>query len=174
MAERGLSLDPYNPFAHMIVMYLYYHAGRAEQALKQRALALAVNPQYPGIFITAALAHERRGDMDEAIAGYRKACEQTGDAPFVLSFLTHALAVSGREAEGREVLQRLLARPGSHLDLSIAYAGLRDRDATLAHLEAAARERDIHMQGVPADRRYDWLRSDPRFQAILQQMGLKQ
>jgi hypothetical protein len=50
--------------------------------------------------------------------------------------------------------------------------GLGDRDATLECLERAYRERWSDVVWIKSAPVYDWLRSDPRFQALLRKMNL--
>jgi hypothetical protein len=123
----------------------------------------------------ALLNSERAGRLDEAIPMFRKLCELTEDRPAPLSFLGHALAISGQRPEAERIVQRLLALPTPpDLDIARVYAGLRDAENALSRLEAATLRRDIHMLTVPPDRRFDWLRPHARFQQILRRMSLGQ
>ena len=51
-------------------------------------------------------------------------------------------------------------------------ARLHRKDETLAYLERAYNEHATQMVRLPDEPEYDFLRTDPRFQAILQKMGL--
>jgi TolB-like protein len=173
MVERGLSLDPFNPLFHAIAVFVYANAGRHDDARRQYALGLEVNPLFPPTVGAGAIAYERAGRLDEAIPMFQKLCELTQDRPAPLSFLGHALAISGQRAEAERVLQRLLALPTQpDLDIARVYVGLRDAGNALRHLEAATLQRDIHLLTVPPDSRFDWLRSHPAFVQILERMSL--
>ena len=50
------------------------------------------------------------------------------------------------------------------------YMGLGDRDAVFEYMEKAYRERWSDVVWIKATPEYDWLRSDPRFQAFLRRM----
>lgn len=69
-------------------------------------------------------------------------------------------------------MARLLALSGQPADIAVVYAGLREADETMRWLEIAARECLLHLITVPADPRFVWLRSHPRFQKLLQHMRL--
>jgi TolB-like protein/Tfp pilus assembly protein PilF len=165
MIERGLSHDPFNLLTRTIAMFIYGNAGRHEDVLRQHALAMEINPSAPSNVASLALAREWRGEVEQAIAGYRTAIAMAGEDPHFLSFLGHALALTGRKAEAKKLLRKLL-----DLDIARVYTGLRDADEALRWLEAAAECRAIHLLTVPADRRFDWLRSQARFQHILRLM----
>jgi hypothetical protein len=52
------------------------------------------------------------------------------------------------------------------------YSRLGKRSEALACLEKAFREREPLMELSSVDRAWDFLRSDPRFQALVEKMGL--
>jgi hypothetical protein len=54
---------------------------------------------------------------------------------------------------------------------SCVYLGLGDFDKAMSWLQRAADERDGSMRGINVWLYYDPLRSDPRFQALLQRMN---
>lgn len=171
--ERGLTLDPFNPLLHAVAIHIYGRLGRPEQAMRQYSIALRVAPEYPPISVAAGMSHEWNGDLGAAIAMYRKACQLSGDAPYPLSCLAHALAVDGNHAETRRLLRKLEAGPiVASSDLARVYCGLRDSSETLRHLETAARTKCIYLLRITGDPRFDWLLPEPRFRAVLQTMGL--
>jgi serine/threonine-protein kinase len=171
--ERALSLDPFNPLFHGIAIVVLAHADRCDDALRQFALGQEVDPRFAPILGSGGIALERLGRIDEAIATYRRLCELTQDRPAPLSLLGHALAASGARDEAERLATRILASGGPwYLDAARVYAGLRDAPRTLDMLEAALRERDIHLLTLPTDRRFDWLRAQPRFEAVLLGMHL--
>ena len=55
----------------------------------------------------------------------------------------------------------------SALDVAVAYAGLGEADSTLTWLSAAYEERASELFLVPLDPRFDGVRSDARFQELL-------
>jgi len=173
MAERSLTLDPFNPLFHAIATFVYGNAGRFEQALRQNARGMEVNPYFPPIIASGAVVREWQGNLDQAIADYRKACELSGNRPTLLSYLGHALAKSGEKAEAEEILQKLLELPDPpDLDIARIYVGLHYTEEALRWLEVAAQRRNIHLLMVPSDLHFDSVRTHPRFNSVLRQMGL--
>jgi hypothetical protein len=52
------------------------------------------------------------------------------------------------------------------------HAQLGEREKTLSLLEQGLRERSPDLLRIPIDSAYDFLHSDPRYQAIVERMGL--
>jgi len=173
LLESALTLDPFNPLLHAVAIHIYGRLGHYEQALRQYSTALRIAPEYPPIAVTAGMAHEWNGNLDLAVELYRRCCELSGDAPYPLSCLTHSLARKGEKAEARRLLKKLEAGPiVAASDLARVYCGLRDLSKTLDCLEEAARSKCMHLLRVTGDPRFHWLLPEPRFRAILHQMGL--
>jgi len=59
------------------------------------------------------------------------------------------------------------------VDIATVYLGLRDDEETLRWLETGVKQRNLRLLTVPPDRRFHWLSTHARLQAILQQMGLQ-
>ena len=91
------------------------------------------------------------------------------DYPFYAATLGFALAKSGNTAEARRILGKIGDRPDF---ASFVYAGLGDREKSIALLNEAFRRHT-----VPLDAGFilelDPLRSDPRFNSLLHRVGLR-
>jgi len=62
----------------------------------------------------------------------------------------------------------------SSYNMAQIYARLGDKNQTLASLEQAYHERDSNLTYVKVEPAFDDVRSDPRFQKIVQQLALPQ
>ena len=60
----------------------------------------------------------------------------------------------------------------SPFDFALAYAGLGDRERTIAALSAALDERSLRVTSLKIDPRFSWLRESPEFQALLRRVNL--
>ena len=117
-----------------------------------------------------------RGMHDQAIAEYRKALELAGGHPNARAMLAHAYGVSGRAKEAKALLLELIASAKHEyvapLDLARVYLGLGERDRALdwverAYAHPASAAWPFHL----IDPMFDGLRSEPRFIAVLQEIG---
>jgi len=102
------------------------------------------------------LVEEQLGANQETLEGYQKACATSGLRGYWLQALENDKKDVGKEA-------------GS---LSTYYARLGDREQAFYWLDRAYTQRDPWLVFTKVAPVYDNLRSDPRFQAFLQRMGL--
>jgi TolB-like protein/DNA-binding winged helix-turn-helix (wHTH) protein/Flp pilus assembly protein TadD len=119
------------------------------------------------------VGYEGSGRLDEAIPEYQKAVAMSGGDQDPSASLAHAYAMTGRRPEAEKILLDLerKSRSGyvSPYLLASINAGLGEKDTAIELLEKAYRERDMGiMWFVKTDPRIDNLRSDPRFQALLE------
>jgi TolB-like protein/DNA-binding winged helix-turn-helix (wHTH) protein len=119
------------------------------------------------------VGYEGSGRLDEAIPEYQKAVAMSGGDQDPSASLAHAYAMTGRRSEAEKILLDLerKSRTGyvSPYLLGSINAGLGDKNTAIELLEKAYRERDMGiMWFVKTDPRIDNLRSDPRFQALLE------
>ena len=88
----------------------------------------------------------------------------------------YANAKAGNRAAARKALEELRAQSKRRyvpaLYFAAIYAGLGDSDAGISWLEKAYQEHSDYLIYLNVDPMADTLRSSPRFQAILQKIGI--
>jgi serine/threonine-protein kinase len=114
------------------------------------------------------------GRFDEGVGLAARAAALTRRAPFFLGLLGWALGSAGRSGEARGALGELCAQPAASRALvpqAWVLGALGDTDAAFARLERAEAEYQafLYFTGLPA---FDPLRTDPRFAALLKELGL--
>jgi tetratricopeptide (TPR) repeat protein len=170
MIDHSLALDPFNPLFLVIAAFVYLCAGRYDEVHRLHGLGKDLNPAAPSTGPVEALAKELEGRYDEAIEDFRGFAEHRVD---MTSFLGHALAIAGRADEARRCVERLSALPTPPaFDIARVHVGLRDADEALRWLEKAVAQRAVHLMLLPADPRFDWLRSHPRYSEVVRAMAL--
>jgi TolB-like protein/DNA-binding winged helix-turn-helix (wHTH) protein/Flp pilus assembly protein TadD len=128
---------------------------------------------------TLGVGYEGTGKLLEAISEYQKAVELSAGDPDSTAALAHAFAVIGRKAEAEKILhdfeRKSKSAQVSPYLMATMFASLGDKDRAFEFLEKAYQERSLDMpEDLKADLRIDNLRSDPRFQALVQRVGLPQ
>jgi tetratricopeptide (TPR) repeat protein len=110
----------------------------------------------------------------EAIAAYQEAIRLGDDSPSAQIFLGETYAKSGEREKAQAILKQLKTSKEyvSPAELAILYAALGEREEAFALLEKAFVAHDLQLQYLRVDPSFDPLRSDLRFQDLLQRIGL--
>lgn len=116
--------------------------------------------------------------MPNAITEFETAAVLSGRNSNVIASLGHAYAIAGRRHEADTVLTELENRAKqtniSSYQRALVFVGLGDKDRAFDELEKALRERSTLLGYLRMDPRLEPLRTDPRFQDLLRQVGLPQ
>jgi tetratricopeptide (TPR) repeat protein len=120
--------------------------------------------------------YEGSGNPAKAIPEYQKAIQLSGGDNDSTAALAHAYAVTGKKAEAEKILRDLQQKSKttyvSPYLLATIYAGLGEKDSAFRLLEEAYHERALEITwAFKSDLRIDNLRSDPRFQSLLQRIA---
>jgi len=169
-AKKAQELDPLSLIINENVGDVLYLARRYDEAEKQLRKTIELDPNF-------RVAHETLGKVYEAQGMYEKSLQEYfGDDPDQLSIHKKLYAEQGSQGLFRDRLEFLLgkAKQGDVRPFSIAtiYAQLGDSDKAFEWLNKAAEERSIVFTYFVVDHRWDKMRSDPRYTAVLQRAGL--
>ncbi len=175
-SEISQQLDPVSPYMLEGMSRALYRLRRYDEAIQSVKKALALDPEYGYAHLALGLTYIQQVKYTEALAELKLAQEHMGDSPTPLAAMARAYVLSGQPAKGRQVLQQFLdqAAKGSFPAKPIAdvYLALGDREKALDWLAKGTSAKDVHMY-LLSDPIYDDLKSDPRFQRLVEQAGLK-
>ncbi len=175
--DRALDLDPLNPFVASLAGDVYAGSGDTERALELYYEASALDVGHPLGYQGAAVILCQRGDVDEAEALFEQARALSENDPLVVGDLGYCFASSGRSGEARVLLAELRERASnawvSPVSVGLIHLALGERDEALAELERAFELHAYRMSEIGVDRRWDPLRDDPRFRALLRRANLR-
>ena len=169
-------MDPLNLILGADVGNRLYWARRYEEATAPIQRALELDPNFSVAHRFMGQVYEQRGKYERAVAELRRAAELSNNNPIDLGALGHTYAISGardRAAVMLQELRRLAARryvSGYHF--ALVYVGLGDKSEALRWLHKAFQDRSSWMLHLKVDPRLDPLRSEPRFQDLLREVGL--
>jgi Flp pilus assembly protein TadD len=116
-------------------------------------------------------------DAVSTVEQVRKLAGEKTDLPMVHALLAHAYAHAGRKADAQDELNVLTAIgqkryvPPSYL--AIVYLALGNQDKAFQYLTKSYQDRSEQVLYLGVEPIVDPLRSDPRFDALLKQVGLK-
>jgi tetratricopeptide (TPR) repeat protein len=174
--RQGMVLDPYSLITAAMRGQFLYHAGRNSEAIAQFRASLDMEPRFWVGQICLAKAYEKEGRYCDALTACNRAWEFSGGNTEAVSVAGYVHAVSGNRAEAESKIQQMLdIRKDRYVppyNLALVFAGLDQTEAALNHLEQAFEDRDVHMPFL-LDHKWDRMRSNRRFQEILEMVRLQ-
>jgi tetratricopeptide (TPR) repeat protein len=170
-AKKAQELDPLSLIINENVGDILSLARRYDEAEQQLLKTIELDPNFD-------VAHQTLANVYESKGMYEKSLEQAfWNEPNELARQKKIYAQSGQQGIWRDMLQYLLdrAKSGEVRPFWIAgvYARLGDKDKCFEWLDKALEERSVVFTYLIADDRFDNIRSDPRYTALLQRIGLQ-
>ncbi len=173
--RKAQALDPLALTINVGVGISYFYARRYEEAVELLRRTLELDATFPPVYRSLGGALEQAGRLDEAIETYEKGAFYSKDLS-ASSLLAHAYAVSGREDDARGLLRELregaATRYFSPYAAAAVHVALGEPDAAIENLTRGYEIRDRGMVWLKVSPRFDRLREDARFQALLRRMRL--
>jgi tetratricopeptide (TPR) repeat protein len=123
-------------------------------------------------------AYEALGRYDEAVAEYTAAGKLASLPPEILARGNEVYAKAGFKAYLQATLDGILKQPGGRsfppFVIATYYARLGQKEEALTWLERGYEQRDFRITLMSVAWELDGLRSEPRFVALVQKIGLPQ
>jgi serine/threonine-protein kinase len=171
-------LDPLSSRIKANVGLILYNARRYDQALEELKKALEIDPCHVSTYEYLGLVYSQTGRFTEAVEAGGRAIELGGNPADIDIDLACAYARSGNMAESRKILARIKeSRKSSFVSpasIAAIHGHLGERDEAFDWLEKAYEERDPALLELKSAPRFDPLRTDPRFSALLKKIGLNE
>ncbi len=153
-----------------------YFAGRYDEAIEQCRKTIEMDPNFAVAHWHLGLAYEQKGMFDDAIAEFQKAITLSGGSPLMKAALGHAYAKSHRKDEATIILDELKElskhRYVSSYEVAAIYVALGDNEQAFQLLERAYREHCFHLVYLNVWPQFSAVNADPRFQDLVQRIGL--
>ena len=170
------SLDPVSSIVARDVAMIHYYRRDFERALEQCDHTIELNPHFAPAYWLLGLIQAHRRDFDESLAALQRAVHLSPQTPRMHGALGRTLALSGRRRAALEVLRKLEShateRYISPLEFAWIQLALGDLELGFRWLSKACEDRSFDLISAKVDQRFDPLRNDDRFAAILKQLGL--
>jgi TolB-like protein len=174
-SERARQLDPVSLIVATDNAAILLYSRQYDRAIAQFTAVREMDPGFPRATLIFA-PYVQKGMFAEAQNVIEK--EYTAGSPWQLANLAYIYGRAGKQAPAERELKKLLdlnqRQPVDPLVIVPACIATGHNDQALALLEKAY---ELHSNGLTAlkvDPVYDPLRSDPRFQNLLRQVGLAQ
>jgi TolB-like protein/Tfp pilus assembly protein PilF len=167
--------DPLSPQIAYGLPRSLFLARRYDQAVQEATRALEIHPDHGPLYAQICRCRLMMGEFSEAEAACRREQEVSGEGRTLSMALVWAYE-RNREAALREV-EGLAAGTGEQggpqpIFIAMVYAGLGDIEAAFERLQVAFDEDYPYLEYLPSNPFFDPLRSDPRFDELMQRLGL--
>jgi len=168
--------DPLSPLAILWLATTLDLARRYDEAEEALCRGRELDPDFlPGLAETAEVAVQQ-GRFEDALAAATRAASLGGDQPMYVGLLGRVGAAAGRPDDARAALRRLEAiatdRYVPAFEIALIHSALGDADAAFESLERAVGEHYWRVLYLRVDPRLDPLRDDPRFEPLVQRLGI--
>lgn len=174
--QRAHDLDPLSLSVTVGLGWSNYFLGEYETAVERYEGVVAMDPDFVIVPWFLGPAYVQAGRHDDAVELYEEWIGRIGEHPGLVALLAQAHALAGRGEEAREVHERLEQRakraPIFPDYRALVHAALGEADEAFEWLEKALEERCWVLVFLRVDPAYENLRSDPRFDALTERIGL--
>ena len=173
--QRAHELDPLSLTIGSNLAFIHYLQRNYDQAATYAQRVLETEPDYFQSLIVLGPTWQQKQKYQEAIALLEKVREQQKGKAGVyynaLEALGHAYAVAGKRAAAERIIAELNACPEDKDDTTyrqaLIRAGLGELDQAFALLETNSDTWTSPPVGLMLDPRFDNLRVDPRYEALM-------
>jgi TolB-like protein/DNA-binding winged helix-turn-helix (wHTH) protein/Flp pilus assembly protein TadD len=174
-AELAKQTDPTSLAISVGAAWVSFLARDYDKTIAQCDQVIEMEPSFGLAYFYRGLAYEQKHMFEKAIADLETA-KPSQTRPTVLGALGHAYAKAGNHTKARKMLRDLeeLSQKGYFpgYQTALIHIGLGENDEAFALIEKSYKERYPAMIHVNVEPRLDPIRSDPRFKALVQRIGL--
>ena len=175
--ERAQELDPLNFLIKVRLGFMSIFKRDYDHALDQFKALLNFEPNFAMLYLSFATAYALKGMYDEALSCGKKMMEFGPPVVAYVGNLGWLYALAGKKEKAHELLNDLEERSKkgyvSSFWTAAIYLGLEETDKAFEWFERAYKDRDSNMIYFTVPPIFDPIRSDPRYQQLLEKMGLE-
>ena len=174
--KRALDLAPQSPNKRNSLAVALFYARRFDEALAMWRDTAAVEANSVRRHLRLVFVYDLKGLRSESIAEMLAALRSSGNVD-AAGEVEQTFASRGYEAARRAFYRKEIdieSGAGQQHQIAADYIALGENDHALAALNRAAQSRETGLNYLSVDPRFDALRSDTRFSAVLGTVGLPQ
>ncbi len=172
--QEVLRLDPISRVYIGHFGLILYRARRYDESIEQCRKALEIDPGYANALWFLALSQEKKGALSDAVATLEHTVS-ISEGPHFLALLGRAYGMMGEIGKASAILDELFQvskhRYISPFDLAVVHVGLGKLDLAFEEFEEAYRQRVFRIIELTMPM-FDDLRSDVRWQSLVERVGL--
>jgi TolB-like protein/DNA-binding winged helix-turn-helix (wHTH) protein/Tfp pilus assembly protein PilF len=174
--QQALKLDPLSVSMNFSQGWRLYMARDFDGAIKQLKSAIDMDPSFALAHMVLGQDYAQKGQYALATAELETAVRLSSNSAPAVAALARVDALAGRQVTARSRLEQLKAQSTkqyvSPFYLAEVYSALGDTNRAMEELERAYQDRSNSIIFLRVDPEFDVLRSNARFQSLLQQLQL--
>jgi tetratricopeptide (TPR) repeat protein len=174
--EKAQKLDPLNLLVKLRIGFVHYYLRDFDGAIDVFNQILGFESNYIMAHLGLMDAYGQKGMFEEAIAAGERVVDAGVRFVANLGVLGLYYGQAGQNERARALLDELRARSregrGSSFWVGTIYLGLGDVDRAFEWFQKAYEERDCNLTYIAVPIPFKTIVSDPRYEALLKQMGL--
>jgi len=175
--QAAQRLDPFSPVLMTSTGWVLLRGRMPDQAIRECVNALDLDPKFVRGHLCLGEAYEQKHDLNRAAAEFLQGkMIAGGETPETMDAIKNATLRDGYQGYFQVRLSQLLDKRKqnyvSPYDLADIYVRLGEKAEAMKWLDAAYQEHSPYLVNLQIEPRLDILRSDPRFQALVQRVGL--
>jgi len=174
--KRALELEPASLVMNTFMGATLYYAGRYDEAIDQCRRTIEMDPNFTVAHWHLGLAYEQKQLLEAATEEFKKAISLSGGSPLMKAALGCAYAKSQKTHEANKMLNELneLAKRqyASAYEIATIHVALGNNEQAFQLLEQAYGEHSFHLVYLNVSPQFKPVRSDRRFQDLVQRIGL--
>ena len=169
------ALDPLSLAISSGVGHVLYLSRRYDEAINAYRHTLALDPNFVQARLWFGRPFLQKGMFKEAIAELKQAMELSKGSTISMAVLAHAYAAAGDQAECFAIFDKLMERSKEQYVpsywIGLIYVGLGDKAKAIEWLSKAYEERSAWLPWISVEPRFDSLRDEAGFEALIGKMG---
>jgi len=173
--ENACELDPLSLISNTGIGWTLYFSGAYDGAVEALRKTLEIDAHFVYAHLMLGQSYLQLSRFQEAIAEFQTASDLSGASLPDLAMLGRAFGLAGNSSEANKVLNHLKERSvASYVSpycMAEVYLGLGEAGQALQWLEKAYEERARQLVMLKVEPEVDRLRSDSRFENLLQRMN---
>jgi class 3 adenylate cyclase/TolB-like protein/Tfp pilus assembly protein PilF len=169
--RRALEIEPLDVNNSAAYGFILIYARRYDEAIAQLKKTLELDANFHNTHNFLSFAYRLKGDYAQSVEERAKALELIGDTEKAAR-VRESFTKGGWTGFLRLVTREALTPVTGYSSLATYYAALGEKDEAFAALNKALENRES-LANIKVDPHFDPLRSDPRFQELVQRIGFK-
>ena len=174
--QQALKLDPLSVSMNFSEGWRLYMARDFDGAMKQLKSAIDMDPSFALAHMVLGQDYAQKGQYALATTELETAVRLSSNSAPAVAALARVDALAGRQTSARTRLEQLKAQSAkqyvSPFYLAEVYSALGDTSRAMEELEEAYQDRSNSIIFLRVDPEFDVLRSNSRFQSLLQRLQL--